>query len=634
MRVIGTAGHVDHGKSTLVKRLTGIDPDRLAEEKTREMTIDLGFAWFELPGHGTIGVVDVPGHRDFIENMLAGIAGLDAVILVIAADEGIMPQTREHLAIIKLLGITDIVVALTKIDLVKDPEWLDLVQEDIRDTLSQHHLNDINIVPVSALKDQSIDNLIEVLSQLLEDIPPRPDFNHPYLPIDRVFSLSGFGTIITGTLSNGSLRIGDEVEIFPDRQKSRIRGIQTYNNTVDIAHPGSRVAVNLSGVRREEIQRGNVLSLPNRLNPSQLIDVYLEMLDVASRPLKHNAEVKIFTGASEITGRVRLLDKDLIQPGESGWVQLHLAEPLTAMRNDRYILRFPSPAETIAGGVIVDPNPPHRWKRFRLKLIKALETKLQGTPEELLADIATGNEPISTQQLLQQSGLDKTLFEETLASALEKGLLKLVYENHVLSHQKLLALLHDLEQRTLSYHETHPLRRGIPREHLRQQLDIKNTTLTALLNQSVVLEIIDNIIKHKHHTIALTPKQGIQAKALMQRFSESPFTPPTKTEAIEMVGDTLFYGLIELGELVPINDELVFETKTYQTLVKGILRDIEENGATTVKSIRDRFNTSRKYAIGLLEHLDALGITRRVGDERIRGNADMPWSKNAEHREH
>ena len=326
MRVIGTAGHVDHGKSRLVEALTGIDPDRLKEEKEREMTIDLGFAWLTLPSGEPVGIVDVPGHRDFIENMLAGVGGIDAALFVVAADEGVMPQTREHLAILDLLGVRNGVVALTKTDLVEDEEWLELVQLDVTELLEGTVLADARMVPVSVRTGQGLPTLLEELERLLENAPPRRDLSRPRLPIDRVFTIAGFGTVATGTLIDGDLQVGQEVEVLPQGLKARVRGLQTHKEKIERAVPGSRVAVNLTGVSTDEVRRGDVVTIPGWLKPTTLIDVRLRYLDSAPRPLRHNALLKFFSGSAEVMAKTRLLDSEVIRPGGEGWVQLRLAE--------------------------------------------------------------------------------------------------------------------------------------------------------------------------------------------------------------------------------------------------------------------------------------------------------------------
>jgi selenocysteine-specific elongation factor len=364
MRVIGTAGHVDHGKSTLIAALTGIHPDRLKEEQAREMTIELGFGWLTLPNGEEVGIVDVPGHRDFIENMLSGIGGIDTALLVIAADEGVMPQTREHLAILDLLQVPAGLIVLTKTDLAPDEAWLDLVEGDIRLAVTDTVLANAPIVRVSAKTKSGLELLVTRLQSLLETKPPRPDLNRPRLPIDRVFSMSGFGTVVTGTLSDGHLSIGDEVEILPSEQRGRVRGLQTHKKKEETAIPGSRTAVNISGVETESIRRGEVVIHPHQYQATRRVDAHLRLLKDVSTAIKHNSEVKLFVGASETIATLRLLGTQELAPGENGWIQLELRDPIVAVRGDRYILRRPSPGETLGGGAIIDHQPKGRHTRF------------------------------------------------------------------------------------------------------------------------------------------------------------------------------------------------------------------------------------------------------------------------------
>ncbi|HIE25366.1 MAG TPA: selenocysteine-specific translation elongation factor, partial [Anaerolineales bacterium] len=372
MRVIGTAGHVDHGKSTLISALTGVHPDRLKEEQEREMTIELGFGWLTLPDGEEIGIVDVPGHRDFIGNMLAGVGGIDAVILVIAADEGVMPQTKEHLAILDLLQIPGGLIALTKTDLVPDPEWLDLVESDIRETLAGTALENAPFVRVSSKDGTGLENLLATLSKLLQDKPARLDLGRPRLPIDRVFSIAGFGTVVTGTLTDGNLSLGDEVLILPSEKKGRVRGLQTHKKKEEISTPGSRTAVNISGISLEDIRRGEVLTKPGQYQTTRRLDARFRLLDDISKPIKHNTEVKLFVGASETIATLRLLGVETLLPGTEAWIQLETRDPIIAPRGDRYILRRPSPSETLGGGEIIDDNPKGRHKRFDKDVIKKL----------------------------------------------------------------------------------------------------------------------------------------------------------------------------------------------------------------------------------------------------------------------
>src|SRR5512138_3869211 len=383
MRVIGTAGHVDHGKSTLIAALTGVHPDRLKEEQAREMTIDLGFGWLTLPNGEEVGIVDVPGHRDFIENMLSGIGGIDAALLIIAADEGVMPQTKEHLAILDLLQIPAGLIVLTKIDLASDSAWLDLVETDIRSAVAGTVMQNAPIVRVSAKTKTGLKSLISSLQSLLENKSSRLDLTRPRLPIDRVFSMSGFGTVVTGTLLDGQLALGDEVEILPSGQKGRVRGLQTHKKKEARAVPGSRTAVNVSGIDTEAVRRGEVLIHPDQYQPTRRVDARFRLLKDVSSSLKHNSEVKFFVGASETIATLRLLGTEELSPGEEAWVQLELRDPAVTVRGDRYILRRPSPSETLGGGVIVDHQPQGRHKRFGEEVLQSLESLSQGTPTDV-----------------------------------------------------------------------------------------------------------------------------------------------------------------------------------------------------------------------------------------------------------
>src|SRR5215216_2944412 len=406
MRVIGTAGHVDHGKSTLIAALTGTHPDRLKEEQAREMTIELGFGWLTLPNGEEMGIVDVPGHRDFIENMLSGIGGIDAALLVIAADEGVMPQTKEHLAILDLLQIPAGLIVLTKTDLAPDPAWLDLVETDVRSAVADTVMKDAAILRVSAKTREGLQFLISSLERILETKPARSDLSRPRLPIDRVFSMSGFGTVVTGTLSDGHLSVGDDVEILPSGQRGRIRGLQTHKKKEATAVPGSRTAVNISGAETDSIRRGEILVRPGQYQPTRRVDARLRLLKDVPTSIKHNSEVKFFVGASETVATLRLLGTEELQPGEEGWIQLELRDSIVTVRGDRYILRRPSPAETLGGGAIIDHQPKGRHKRFDSDVLKSLESLSQGTPAEILWEAALATNAAPIKEIIARSRLE------------------------------------------------------------------------------------------------------------------------------------------------------------------------------------------------------------------------------------
>ncbi len=628
MHVIGTAGHVDHGKSTLVQALTGTHPDRLKEEREREMTIDLGFAWLTLPSGEEVGIVDVPGHRDFIENMLAGIGGIDAALFVIAADEGMMPQTTEHLAILDLLQVNGGVVALTKIDLVTDPDWLDLVEDDIRSALHKTVLENAPILRVSSRTRQGIPELLNALSASLADRPPRADLGRPRLPVDRVFTMPGFGTVVTGTLSDGSLQTGDEVEILPSGLRTRIRGLQTHRRKEEIAVPGSRTAVNISGVTVEQVKRGEVITHPVTYQPTRRIDVRFRLLPDISQPLKHDTLVKFFLGAAEIQSRVRLLGSEELLPGEEGWLQLELDEPVVAIRGDRYILRRPSPGETLGGGTVIDPHPKERHKRFSAQELAGLDTLAKGTPAEILLQsmLALGIAPL--QSVISRSNLDtSTASQAVKESVSNRDIIVLENEDQiVISPQALITsrsywvqLSRQIQQEVEEYHHNFPLRRGIPREELKSRLKLSPRLFNAVMRRVIAegsVEEIGPLLRRVGFVIQFTPQQQQSVNALLARFAASPFSPPTVKECLTEVNEELYNAMVEVGLLIPIPPDVVFRKQDYDMMRSEIINLLEKKQTITAAEVRDHFNTSRRYVLAVLEYLDAQGVTVREGDNR------------------
>lgn len=619
MYVIGTAGHVDHGKSTLVQALTGIDPDRLREEQEREMTIDLGFAWITLPGELQVGVVDVPGHRDFIENMLAGVGGIDATLFVVAADEGVMPQTREHLAILDLLGVPAGLIALTKTDMVDDPEWLDLVEMELRDTLQGSMLADAPLVRVSARTGAGLDELTHALADLLTARPPRVDQGHPRLPIDRVFTISGFGTVVTGTLSGGFLAVGDAVEMVPGGLEGRIRGLQAYKSKLDKVAPGSRVAVNITGIEKDDVRRGQVLTGPGWLRDTTLVDVHLRHLPGASRPLKHNAEVKFFSGAAESLARVRLLDADVLQPGAEGWLQIRLESPVALVRGDRFILRYPSPGETIGGGAVIDPAPGRRWRRKRPEVIARLETLAQGTPAELIAQaLAQAGRPLRFKAVKQASSMPADEVRAALDDALAEGLVQELRGDWYWEAGVRGQILQGLEQAVAAFHEDEPLRRGMPREHLRSRLGVDRGVFDSILAAaSDRVEADSDLVWMHGYTVQLQPRQQEAVDGLLRQFQRNPYQPPSVKESTQTVGEGLFRYLVDSGELVIVAGDVVLSASVYREMFAAVTDILDQQGTISAAELRDRFGTTRKYAIAFLEHLDSQSITRREGDVRV-----------------
>jgi selenocysteine-specific elongation factor len=630
MHVIGTAGHVDHGKSTLVEALTGTHPDRLKEERERQMTIDLGFAWFSLPNGDEVGVVDVPGHRDFIENMLAGVGGLDAALLVVAADEGVMPQTREHLAILDLLHVPAGVTVLTKADLV-DEAWLALVRADVAAATAGTVFEDAAVVPVSARTGAGLDDLRRTLVEVLASQPPRPDLDRPRLPIDRVFSLPGFGTIVTGTLVDGGLAVGDEVALMPGGLSARVRGLQTHKTRLERAQPGSRVAINLAGVEASQVRRGQVVARPGTAQPTTLLDVRLRHLPGATLDLTHNAQIKLFVGAAEVLGTARLLEQDALAPGTAGWAQLLLAEPVVVLKGDRFVVRRPSPAETVGGGLVVDSHPMRRHRRRDAAVIARLETLARGTPGELLLQALHTLGTVPLAEAMALAGLETVARDEALAEVEASGqLVSLETDGLVTSRATWLKFQGDLERVLAQYHKSNPLRAGMPREELKSRLGqtleaAQRARWTARVFNALIgrtaqagqVVTAGSLVRLAGHAVQFTAVQQVAIDALLADFRRDPHNTPSVKDCAARVGDEVLAALFEQGLLMPVSAEVVFLPETYNEMIARVRAHLSAHGTVTVAVVRDMFATSRKYVLALLEHLDGQGVTRRVGDERV-----------------
>ncbi len=627
MRVIGTAGHVDHGKSTLIAALTGTHPDRLKEEREREMTIDLGFGWLTLPSGEEVGIVDVPGHRDFIENMLSGIGGIDAALLIIAADEGVMPQTREHLAILDLLQIQQGVIVLTKADLSPDDSWLDLIESDVRDILTGTTLQDAPCVRVSAKTRRGLDGLLSTLEEVLRTTTPRPDLGRPRLPIDRVFSIAGYGTVATGTLSDGKFSLGDEVEILPSGKKGRIRGLQTHKKKEDSALPGSRTAVNISGVAIEEIARGEVVVTPGHYVATRRLDAHYRHLPDASSPLKHGTEVKLFATTTETIASLRLLGAETLNPGDFGWIQLELREPIVVVRGDRYILRRPSPSETIGGGIVLDPHPKSRHKRFDDGILKRFESMLTGSPADVLLQASLALGPSSVKDIVARSRLDAEAASQALSELvnegrlvpLENGDFSPTSDGWVLEASAWQSQVTKIEELLRTFHKQFPLRRGMPREELKSKLQTPTRLFNLFIKKMVSANKLvegGTWISLPGHEIKFDARQQASVKKIMDQCAANPFSPPTIKEMQAEAGEEVVTALIDMGDLVQVSPEVAFRKSDYELLVRKISHHIEQHGKISVAEARDLFNTSRKFILPLMEHLDSSGMTMRDGDFR------------------
>ncbi|MCH7745988.1 MAG: selenocysteine-specific translation elongation factor, partial [Chloroflexi bacterium] len=472
MYVVGTAGHVDHGKSTLVEALTGIDPDRLREEKERGMTIDLGFAWLQLPSGNEVSIIDVPGHERFVNNMLAGVGGIDLALLVVAADESVMPQTREHLAILDLLQVKRGLVVITKKDLVDD-DWLELVAVDVEDVLEGTVLEGSTIVPVSAVTGEGLPELLTTMDDLLQNIPPKRDLGRPRLPIDRAFTIAGFGTVVTGTLIDGVLDVGEEVELIVSGKMTRVRGIQTHRTKLERALPGTRVAANLSGVSQDDINRGEVLSRSGWLRPTSAMDVHLRIIPDAPHPIRHNMFVTVHTGSSETIARVRLLESQTVEPGETTWAQLKLSTRLAVVKGDYFVIR--SNQTTLGGGDIVDPHA-RRHRRMYLPVLESLEVMEMGSDRDIILKTIELSEPREFQSLVNHANLSPDMARAELEAMASEDLVMPLGTQAIgpgLYYYSAAgwASVSDKATKSLkAYHEQFPLRKGAPKEELRSRL--------------------------------------------------------------------------------------------------------------------------------------------------------------------
>ena len=646
--VIGTAGHVDHGKSTLVKALTGIDPDRLEEEKRREMTIDLGFAWLTLPSGREISIIDVPGHERFIKNMLAGVGGFEAALLVIAADEGVMPQTQEHLDILKLLGIERGVVALTKRDMVDD-EWLALMTEEVRERLKETGtgLADAPIVPVSARTGLGLPELLTALDNCLNGVTPRTDLGRPRLPIDRVFSVSGFGTVVTGTLVDGRFAVGQEVEIQPGNLRSRVRSIQMHKTKADIATPGNRVAMALTGLEVSDLRRGMVVTIPGWLDSTDRLDLRVSVLADSPVSIGQNSQWDFFSGAAETGAGVTVLDQKELTAGQSGLVQVRLSEPLAIAKGDRFILRLPSPSQTVAGGIVIDPHP-RRHKRFQEEVIESLKTLEKGTPAEILLQRLVSGDglPRDLRTVAEESSMELKEAQAAARQMLRDGDLYLLGEEAARREESIraggeevltpgqLVIAHvsweQLRERVVGlvrqFHAQFPLKRGMGREELKSRLNIaspktNNAVANRLLSEGVVVETEGkggggSALSLPDFEPRFNPAQQKQADALLSAFRQNPYTPPNLGEM--GTDPNIVAALVDNGQLKKMNESVYFLGETYRTMLEATLKELDARGEISLAQVRDLFGASRKPVQAFLEYLDEQKITRRKGDLRVR----------------
>ena len=615
-RVVGTAGHVDHGKSTLIRALTGIDPDRLREERERGMTIDLGFAWLTLADGTDVGIVDVPGHQDFIRNMLAGIGGIDAVVLVVAADESVMPQTREHLAILSLLGIDRGVIALTKRDLVDD-DWAALVQDEVRAAVRGTALADAPLIEVSATTRAGLDALVRAIGEVLGASPRRRDLGRPRLAVDRAFTMSGFGTVVTGTLLDGSLEVGAEVELVPSGKRARVRGLQTHKRAIESAQPGSRVAANLSGIDKDELERGMVVARPGTLSATSIASLHLDVLRSASSALGQDDLVRVHAGTAEAMARVTVLQSTEIAAGASGWVQLRLASPLALAVGDRIVVRRPSPSETLGGGVIADTT----GGRTRRRADAVADLERRSAPSPAARILAVLDEARTPQELAERAGISASERDAALSSLVGAGEV-VALADAFLSRPAADALAVRVERMLGMAHRSAPLRPGAPREEVRAAVGLPPKRWGALLERLIAerrVVVRGTALALPTHVVRLAPDQEARWTAARAALAASPLQPPSTAtlQADHGIDRELLAALAERGDVVRLGPDAAFLPDAVLRFGRVIVDELESARAITVARARDLTGSSRKHVLPLLGFLDDQGITRRSGDDRI-----------------
>ena len=628
--IIGTAGHIDHGKTTLIRAITGRNTDRLKEEQERGISIELGFTYFDLPSGQRAGIIDVPGHEKFIKSMLAGVIGIDIVLLVVAADEGIMPQTLEHLAILDLLGIKKGFVVLTKCDLV-DEEWIELIEEEIREEIGNTFLENSPILQVSSTTGKGIKEIIELVDKYTSDLDEKDYKDMPRLPVDRVFSISGFGTIVTGTLLSGQLKIGEEVQIFPGDKKGRIRSLQVHDNDVEVAFGGQRVAVNLAGTKKEYIHRGSMIAPLDSMNETMMLDAKIKLLKSLDREITNRTRLKLYLGTKEVLCRLVLLDREVLKPGEEAYAQLRLEEEVVAKRGDKFILRFYSPMFTIGGGEILEPNPSKR-KRFDDNTIKELEIKEYGDTKDIVEKIIEDKSSLFPS--IRELSSSTSMLEENLQLEAEElvkdekviiyTLIKDLYPIHINYFN---SIKDKIESELRIYHDKYPLRIGMSKEEIRSKYlkkakpKVGEMFINDLTDKGYLVQVAENI-KLKDFNIEYSAEQENIKENIISKLDSSMFLPPKKDELILSIGvnklefEEVFNSLITNGEIVRMSDELFMLNETLQLAIEKIKEFMKVNENITIAEGRDLLNTNRKVTLSILEYLDNIKITKRDGEKR------------------
>jgi len=629
--IIGTAGHIDHGKTTLIKALTGRETDTLKEEKDRGISINIGFTYFDLPSGRRAGIIDVPGHEKFIKNMLAGISSIDVVLLVIAADEGIMPQTREHFEILQLLNVKKGIIVLTKADLV-DPEWIEMIKGDLSYEFKGTFLEDASIHAVSSKTKMGFEPLIEDIDKITQEVEAKDTEGHFRLPVDRVFSVSGFGTVVTGTIISGRIKVGDTVEVYPSKVVTKVRGIHIHDKPEEFGEAGQRCAINLANTKLSEISRGDVVSKVNIMEPSFSIDCKLYYLKSAGKPLVNRQRVRLYHGTDEIICRVVILDKEEIAPGESAYVQLRLEKQINAQRNDRYVLRTYSPMHTIAGGTIIDPAA-QKAKRFNEKYIEELKVKESGKTENILENTVNklSVDFPNVTVILKALGKNEEDLQDKLEALVEDKIIikltaldKTIYIHKNFIKQK----IEEIELILAKYHKENPLKAGMPKEEIKNKIFGKNIKqkiydeLLLVMEDRNAIKVYEKFVSLYDFRIQYTVEQEKSKVSILTTYDKGRYNTPKYSDlainekdkkAFKMVFDSL----IDNEELIKVAEDCIFTKHHYENSKEIVRSYIKENGSIAASSARGVFDTSRKFAVALLEHFDGIKLTKRIENDRV-----------------
>lgn len=627
--VLGTAGHIDHGKTSLVKALTGVDTDRLKEEKERGITIELGFTFLDLPSGIRLGIVDVPGHERFVKHMVAGAWGIDLVALVIAADEGVMPQTREHLDICTILRVKNGLIILTKVDLV-ELELLELVEEEVTDAVKHTFLKDAPILTVSSTTGQGIPELLSVLDDLSKEVEERSSEGLFRLPVDRVFIIKGFGSVVTGTVVSGRITLGETVEVLPSGREGKIRNIQVHNQSVEMAEAGQRAAINIQGVESAQINRGDVITRPHTLTPTKMIDAYLEYLPGAARPLRNRTIQRFHIGTNLATASIYLLDREELSPGEGGFVQLRLDRPVVALPQDRFVIRGSSVIQTCGGGVVLDTHPERR-KRFSQAVVSELTLLRDGTGEEALRQhiLRSGIGGMVLEDLLKRVALSPHEVQAILRERVEKGDLLLIDPEKlkVVDLSQYRELKETVLDQLKEFHGKFPMKSGLAKEELRTKLpadaDIK--LFQILINdliQSGKIVLEKDKLRLPEHRVSSSDEKGL-VKKVEEAILNGGLQPPSFRELSEAWSEkeegiqAIFEHLVHEGTLVKIKGGIFFHRAAFEKLKENLIHFLKKNKEITTPQFKEMTGISRKYAIPLIEYFDQIKVTLRLGDKRV-----------------